>query len=83
MGAGSPRLRCVNPMNIEIQEDCKVRFGFPDRHLELSMKYLGVSMTLSFTFDEIKLGLRRPERGFRLGGASLRMSGVCKGWRRF
>lgn len=56
-GDGKSNLALVNPIDIEIQEDCRVRFGFKDRHLELSMKRLGVWLSLSFTFEEIKLGL--------------------------
>lgn len=56
-GEGKSSLALVDPIQIEIQEDCKIRFGFKDRHLELSMKQLGIWMTLSFTFEEIKLGL--------------------------
>lgn len=56
-GEGKSSLALVDPIQIEIQEDCKVRFGFKDRHLELSMKQYGIWMTLSFTFEEIKLGL--------------------------
>lgn len=56
-GEGKSSLALVDPIQIEVQEDCKIRFGFPDRHLELSMKQYGVWMKLSFTFEEIKLGL--------------------------
>lgn len=56
-GEGKSSLALVDPIQIEIQEDCKVRFGFQDRHLELSMKQYGIWMKLSFTFEEIKLGL--------------------------
>ena len=56
-GEGKSSLALVNPIDIDIQEDCRVRFGFKDRHLELSMKRLGVWLSLSFTFEEIKLGL--------------------------
>lgn len=56
-GEGKSSLALVNPIEIEIQEDCKVRFGFQDRHLELAMKQYGIWMKLSFTFEEIKLGL--------------------------
>ena len=56
-GEGKCNLALVNPIDIEIQEDCKVRFGFHDRHLELSLKRLGVWLPFSFTFEEIKLGL--------------------------
>lgn len=56
-GSGKSSLALVDPIQIEIQEDCRVRFGFQDRHLELSMKQYGIWMTLKFTFEEIKLGL--------------------------
>jgi hypothetical protein len=57
-GEGKSSLALIDPIQIEVQEDCKLRFGFKDRHLELSMKQLGIWMTLSFTFEEIKLGLK-------------------------
>lgn len=56
-GEGKSSLALIDPIQIEIQEDCRVRFGFQDRHLELSMKQLGIWMKISFTFEEIKLGL--------------------------
>lgn len=56
-GEGKSSIALVDPIQIEVQEDCKVRFGFLDRHLELSMKQFGIWMTLNFTFEEIKLGL--------------------------
>lgn len=55
-GEGKSSLALVDPIQIEIQEDCRVKFGFQDRHLELMNKY-GIWLTLSFTFEEIKLGL--------------------------
>lgn len=56
-GEGKSSLALVDPIQIEVQEDCRIRFGFQDRHLELSMKQYGIWMKLSFTFEEIKLGL--------------------------
>jgi len=56
-GEGKSSLALVNPIEIEVDEDCKVKWGFKDRHLELRLKRLGIWMPFSFTFEEIKAGL--------------------------
>lgn len=55
-GEGKSSLVLVNPIEIEVREDCKVKWGFHDRHLELSLKRIGIWMTFKFTFEELKLG---------------------------
>ncbi len=57
-GNGKSSLVLLNPIEIEVDEDCKVKWGFPDRHLEMRLKRLGIWMPFSFTFEEIKKGLQ-------------------------
>lgn len=56
-GDGKSSLVLLNPIEIEVREDCKVKWGFEDRHLELSLKRIGIWMVFKFTFEELKLGL--------------------------
>lgn len=54
-GEGKSSLILANPIEIQVLEDCKVRWGFPDRHLELSLKRFGVWLPpFQFTFDELR-----------------------------
>jgi len=56
-GEGKSSLMLLNPVEIEIRDDCKVKWGFEDRHLELRLKRLGIWMAFNFTFEELKKGL--------------------------
>lgn len=55
-GEGKSSLILLDPIEIEVREDCKVKWGFPDRHLELRLKRLGLWLAFNFTFEELKLG---------------------------
>lgn len=56
-GEGKSSLALVDPIEIHVREDCKVRWGFPDRHLELSLKRFGLWLPpFSFTLEELKAG---------------------------
>jgi hypothetical protein len=57
-GEGKSSLALVDPIEIEVREDCKVTWGFKDRHLELRLKRLGVWLPFNFTLEELKLGLQ-------------------------
>jgi hypothetical protein len=56
-GEGKSSLALVDPIEIHVREDCKVRWGFPDRHLELSLKRFGIWLPpFSITLEELKTG---------------------------
>lgn len=55
-GDGKSSLILANPIEIEVREDCKVRWGFTDRHLEFGLKRLGMWLWFNFTFEEQKNG---------------------------
>jgi hypothetical protein len=54
-GEGKSSLALVDPIEIEVREDCKVRWGFPDKHLEFGLKRLGIWLWFKFSFEELKL----------------------------
>jgi hypothetical protein len=54
-GEGGSSLALVDPIEIVVMEDCKVKWGFPDKHLDLGLKRLGIWLWFKFTFDELKL----------------------------
>ena len=55
-GDGKSSLALVDPIQIEVREDCRVRWGYKDRHLELDLKRFGIWLKFEFTFEELKLG---------------------------
>lgn len=55
-GEGKSSLILVDPIQIEIRDDCMVRWGFKDRHLEFGLKRLGMWLWFNFTFEEQKTG---------------------------
>jgi hypothetical protein len=55
-GEGKSSLALIDPIQIEVREDCRVKWGFNDRHLELGLKRIGIWLTFNFTFEELKLG---------------------------
>lgn len=54
-GEGKSSLALVDPIQIDVREDCKVKWGFPDKHLELGLKRLGIWLWFKFSFEELKL----------------------------
>lgn len=43
------------PIQFEAREDCRGRWGYPDAHVELDFRKLGVWFTLPFPFEEFRL----------------------------
>lgn len=56
LGEGKSSLALIDPIQIEIREDCRIRWGYKDRHLELDLKRLGIWLRFDFRFEELKLG---------------------------
>lgn len=54
-GEGKSGLMLIDPVEIEVMPDCKVRWGFKDLHLELGLKRFGLWLWFNFTFEELKL----------------------------
>jgi hypothetical protein len=54
-GEGKSTLALVDPIQIDVREDCKVKWGFHDKHLELGLKRLGIWLWFKFSFEELKL----------------------------
>lgn len=50
----SERLLVKTPVEFYAREDCRGRYGFPDRHVELEVKRLAW-IKLEFPFEEFKL----------------------------
>lgn len=54
-GDGKSSLALVDPIEIQVMDDCKVKWGFPDRHLSLGLKRFGLWLWFNFSYEELKL----------------------------
>jgi hypothetical protein len=53
-GEGKSGLMLIDPIEIDVMPDCKVKWGYKDLHLDLGIRKLGVWLWWKFSFEELK-----------------------------
>lgn len=64
-GEGKTGLMLIDPVEIEVMPDCKVRWGFKDLHLELGIRKIGIWLWFNFSFEELKRAKEALEEAYK------------------